>query len=180
MELLLSIVVASATLIYTVVTIFQLAESRKNRLLKEAPSIIPFLKSSEDHKTMELIIKNFGEGVAKNVRVEFTKDVKRFDKDFGFSEIGISKHGLNIFPPQYQLKYFVGFFTKIYETNNKDFVEIGITYENLNNRKFKTHFKLPFNQIFGQNYSTPPETYMGQIPYYLKEINSTLKKNIDK
>ena len=176
MELLLSTVVASATLIYTVVTIFQLVESRKNRLLKETPIIIPFLKSSEDHETMEFLIKNFGEGVAKNVKVEFVKDSKRFNKDFGFREIGIAKYGMNIFPPQYQLKYFVGFMTEIYKTNDHDFVEIEISYENLNNRKFNSHFKLPFNQIFGQNYSKPPETYMGQIPYYLKEINLTLKK----
>ena len=73
-ELILSIVVASATTIYTIITIFQLKESRKVRLQKETPNIIPYLKSSENHVVMELYIENFGEGVAKDVKEDFVKD----------------------------------------------------------------------------------------------------------
>jgi hypothetical protein len=51
-----------------------------------------------------------------------------------------------------------------------------LTYESSDKRKFKEIFELPFNLIAAQNYSNPPETYMDQIPYYLKKISSTLEK----
>ena len=73
-EIILSIVVAIATSIYTIVTIFQLIESRKVRFQKDAPNIVAFLKSAEDHVVMELYIENFGEGVAKDVKIEILKD----------------------------------------------------------------------------------------------------------
>lgn len=66
--------------------------------------------------------------------------------------------------------------TSLAEENPDDKIVIEITYQSQDNRSFRNIFELPFNQIFGQNYSSPPETYMGQIPYYLKEINTELKK----
>lgn len=175
-ELILSIVVASATTIYTVITIFQLRESRKVRFQKEAPNIVPYLKSTEDHTTIQLYIENFGEGVAKDVQVEFIKDFNRFNKeDLPLSQVGISKNGLNYFPPKYLLKYGLGIMVELNKENHDEKIILEISYKSLNNHKFKNVFELPINQIFGQSYSTPPETYMGQIPYYLKEINNQLK-----
>lgn len=176
-ELLLAVVVASATSIYTLVTIFQLIESRKVRLQKETPNIVAYLKSSENHETLYLIIKNFGEGVAKNVNVKFIKDFKRFARqDFLLSHIGISENGLNLFPPNHFFQYGIGIMTTLYEENKEDSIELLISYESFDNRRFKTKFNLPLNQIFGQSYSKPPETYIGQIPYFLKEISDQLKK----
>ena len=172
---LLPTIIASATVIYTVVTVFQLNESRKSRLLKEAPNIIAFLKTSEDHTVLSLYIQNYGDGVAKNVSIFFTKDFNRFNKEgYHISKIGIAQHGMNFFPPQYQLKFDVGFIEDVFQTCKDDYVELEIRYQNLQNRSFQSLFKLPFNQVFGQTYSNPPETYLGQISHYLKEINSTL------
>lgn len=53
-ELVLSSVVAIATSFYTVITVFQLLESRKVRLQKSAPNIIAYLKSAENHIALEL------------------------------------------------------------------------------------------------------------------------------
>lgn len=176
MELLLSIVVASATVVYTVVTLFQLIESRKNRFLKESPNIVPFLKTTEEHSVLQLIIKNFGEGVAKNVKVSFSKDFNRFGKEKKLSDIGIAMHGMSYFPPQYELRFGIHWMENIYNSYQEDGIEVIITCENIHRHKFEGTFLLPFKQLFEQSYLTPPETYMGQIPYYLKEINSTLKK----
>lgn len=176
-ELVLSSVVAIATSFYTVITVFQLLESRKVRLQKSAPNIIAYLKSAENHIALELYIKNFGEGVARNVKVNFLKDFKRYNnEEMYFSTIGIVKNGFNYFPPDYSLKFYVGSMTSLAEENPDDKIVIEITYQSQDNRSFRNIFELPFNQIFGQNYSSPPETYMGQIPYYLKEINTELKK----
>ncbi|MDO5654630.1 MAG: hypothetical protein Q4G27_00650 [Flavobacteriaceae bacterium] len=176
-EIILSSVIATATIVYTIVTIFQLIESRKVRLQKSTPNIIAFLKSAENHIAMELHIKNFGEGVAKDVEVNFIKDFRRFNNDEQyFSSVGIAQNGLNYFPPNHFFKYYVGSMVTLYEENENEKIVVKISYKSLDNRYFSNIFELPFNQIFGQNYSSPPETYMGQIPYYLKEINSQLKK----
>lgn len=179
-EFLLSLVVGSSTVIYTVITAFQLIESRKVRLQKETPNIIAYLKSSENHEGMYLIIKNFGEGVAKNVKIKFIKDFKRFGReDFLLSQIGIAQNGLNFFPPQHFLQFGIGVMTILYENSKNETIELLLSYESLDGRNFENKFSLPLNQIFGQSYSKPPETYMGQIPYYLKEINSQLEKMIN-
>lgn len=66
-QLILSIVVALATIAYTYITYRQLKESERVRFQKEAPNTVPYLKSTEDYTTMQLFIENFGEGVAKDV-----------------------------------------------------------------------------------------------------------------
>jgi hypothetical protein len=51
-----------------------------------------------------------------------------------------------------------------------------IEYSDVYDRRFKQNiFKLPFNQI-GGNYSDPPESFLGQIPYYLKKLNTSLEQ----
>ena len=65
-----------------------------------------------------------------------------------------------------------------YESNNSC-IELEVLYQDIDNKHYREVYKLPFNQIVGTNYSNPPETYMGQIPYYLKEI-SKLIKNLPK
>ena len=47
-------------------------------------------------------------------------------------------------------------------------------------RRFRNVYALPLNQMIGQMHASPPETFIGQIPYYLNEINKnleTLRKN---
>ena len=83
------------------------------------------------------------------------------------------KNGSNIFPPQHKVVYFINTFDNIKGTN--DYVEFEISYTDVKGNKFKDIYKLPFNQV-GSNFSTPPETYMGQIPYYLKNIEASIKK----
>ncbi|WP_262509234.1 MULTISPECIES: hypothetical protein [Sanguibacteroides] len=41
-------------------------------------------------------------------------------------------------------------------------------------------YALPLNELTDQNYSNPPENFIGQIPHYLQEINKTLKSGLKK
>lgn len=175
-EIVLSTVVASATVIYVVVTIFQLIESRKTRLQKEAPVIIPFLKSSEDHTVLKFMIKNFGEGVAKDVNVSFLEEFNLYNKDILLSNIGISKYGMNIFPPEFEMSYYVGWWEDVYKKHKEDQFKIRVTYKSLDNRQFTSVFELPIKQMTDQNYSTPPETHIGKISYYLEKISKEIEK----
>ena len=176
-EIVLSVVVASSTFLYTIISLMLWFESRVSRIQKTTPMMIAFLKSTENHQVLTLHIKNIGEGLAKNVKINILKDYERFDKkNLLLSEVGIVKNGFNIFPPQYDLSYYIHEMTELKPENNDSFVEIEIDYESADKIKFKDTFKLPFNQVIGQNYSKPSETFIGQIPYYLKEINTTLQK----
>lgn len=179
-ENILSIVIAASTVIYTVTSLMLWVESRETRKQKITPNLIAYLKSAENHIMLELRIKNIGEGIAKNIQVKVIQDYNRMGKNnLLLSKIGIVENGLNHFPPQYELKYYIGSMTDIYQKDKNGFIELEISYTSSDNRKFSENFKLPFKSLFDQNYSNPPETYIGQIPYYLKEINSTIKKSLE-
>ena len=57
----ISLALLAATSLYTIVTIMMWLESRKTRLQKVAPEIIAYLKTSEDHNVVMLVIENIGE-----------------------------------------------------------------------------------------------------------------------
>lgn len=178
-ELILSIVIAASTVLYTLINIFLWIESIKTRKQKITPLIVAFLKSTENHIMLELHLKNIGEGVARNVRINVLEDYYRLKGNkMPLSEIGIVENGFNNFPPQYELKFYLNSLVELYEENKDGKIVLEISYERIDKRKFKNIYELPFNQIYGQNYSSPPDTYLGQIPYYLKEINSTLKDKV--
>jgi len=175
-EMLLSAVIAMCTLAYTIINWKQLIESRKTRKQKITPCIIAYLKSTEDHKSLALHIKNIGEGLAQNVKIKTIKDYNCFDDEsLKLSNKGIFQNGFNVFPPQYELKFYITEATKLQSNTADDYVEIEINYERIDGKTYSNIYKLLFNQITGQNYSKPPETFMGQIPYYLSEIDKKLK-----
>lgn len=178
-ELTLSIVVASATTIYTIITILQLIESRKVRFQKLSPNVLPYLKLSENFSRINLYIENFGEGIARNVKVNFINDFERFGhKDFSLSTLGISRNGMNYFTPNYKLKYSLGFMEEIYTNFPNEILILEISYTDWRNKKYKTTYSLPFNELSGQTKATPPDDYLGQIPHYLNELNKKFDKLI--
>jgi hypothetical protein len=155
-------------------------ESRATRKQKIAPLIVAFLKSTESSKVLTLHIKNIGEGLAKNVKIKVTKDYARFGRDdMLLSNDGIFKNGFNNFPPQYELTYYIQIIKELKSESGTVSIEMEISYENSENDKFQNTYLLPFNQVLGQGFSDPPDSYIGQISYYLKEIHQTLKAKKD-
>ncbi|MDD4761057.1 MAG: hypothetical protein PHU66_09650 [Bacteroidaceae bacterium] len=178
-ELILSIVLAVSTVCYTIINLMMWFESRATRRQKTTPFVIAFLKTTDDHNMLCVHIKNVGEGCAKEVSIKVLKDYKQFKKDhLPLSECMSFKNGVNIFPSQYELKYYLDSPSDIDYKLEDNFIELEIEYSDMNNNRFKNNiFKLPFNQI-SSNYSNPPETYMGQIPYYLEKLHSAFGKFI--
>lgn len=178
-ENILSTVVSCSTIVYTVITLFQLRESKKVRLQKETPLIIPYLQSSENHLVMSLCIKNFGEGVAKDVKVKI-KDHDFFGlNEKKLSTVGIVENGMNYFVPNFEFTFHLDTIVALKDKRENEVIEMNVSYTSLDNRSFNQTFTLAFNQMFGQFYSNPPETYMGQIPYHLKEITKQLKDVVE-
>lgn len=176
-ELILSIVLAVATVFYTIINLMMWLESRATRKHKISPFIVAYLQSTDNHTVEVLHIKNIGEGYAKDVRFKVIKDYKRFGKDnLLLSECGAIKRGVSSFPPQYEITYYIENWCDIGDKNICDYIEFEISYKRMDGKVIFSKYKLPLNELTDQNYSDPPETFIGRIPFYLKEINKTLKK----
>lgn len=180
-EILFSAVVAIATTVYTITTIFQLNDSRKTRLAKQTPFLLPYLKFTEDYEMLLFCIKNYGEGVAMNVKVKIIGEIPEYlNQKIKFENLGVVRHGLAYFPSQYGLEYIIAWNKTVAENNFSGCIELEVYYESIGNRQFCQKFELKVNELMGITYTVPPDSYMGQIPYYLNQINNTLKGKIGK
>lgn len=176
-ELVLSIVIAIATVAYTIINLMMWFESRANRRQKVAPLIIPYLKSTDTHEMLCLYIKNMGEGCAKDVRVKVIKDYHVLGRDdLLLSSRPIFSEGVNIFPADYELHYSLNWWENLSKEGMEGSIILEIAFKDLENREYGPNkYELKFRQIVS-NYTNPPETYEGQIAYYLKEIDKDMKK----
>jgi hypothetical protein len=175
-ELVLSSVLAISTVAYTIINLMMWKESRATRKQKMAPFIVAYLKTTENHKILTLIIKNIGEGLAKNVKINVLKDYRLFGDSDLLSDSGMIKNGINSFPPQLEMRFYINLMTDLNPNDKDSKIEISVYFEDIFKNQFTNLYELPFNQSIGQHYSSPPETYIGQIPYYLKEIHKVLNE----
>jgi len=178
-QIILSSVLVFSTIASAVITGLMLHESRKMRLQKIEPHIIAYLKIVETHDVLGLTLKNIGEGCAKNVVVKVLKDYYQFkDKTRPLSNQTMIKNGLAIMLSQDECTFFLGPLSgekKIDIEADDSIVELEIKYHDIMGKEYIGTYKLLFSQIDLRDYFDPPETYMGQIPYYLKEIKDELK-----
>lgn len=174
-EIILTIALLLCTAAYTIINYFMLKESIEARRQKNSPLIIAYLELSESHRSLNLIIKNIGEGIAKNVRVKMLNEFNRFGRaDLPLEDVGIFKNGLSIFPPQSLLCYPIHFLSDLENIANT-IIEIEIVCDTQYKLVIKERYSLVINQILGQGYNNPPDSYIGQIPYFLNEIKNILK-----
>lgn len=97
-ELILSMVLAIATVFYTIINLMMWFESKATRKQKITPQVIAFLKTTEDHSMLCIHVKNIGEGCARNVQVKIQKDYGQFGKEqYPLSNLMFFKNGANIF-----------------------------------------------------------------------------------
>lgn len=163
-----------ATCLYTFVTILMWLESKRTRLQKVTPEIIAYLKTSEDHDVIMLVIENIGEGCGYDLKVDLDEEYHTFGKeDKKLSQLPIFNDGVSIYPPKYRLQFYLGTSDQI--NNLQESIGLSLNYCDQKNKKYAKHCVLRINQIVCF-YSDPPETYMGKIAYYLKEIDKKLVK----
>ena len=173
-QLILSIVLAVATVLYTIINLMMWFESRATRRQKISPLVIAYLESTASKDILCLFIKNVGEGCAKNVHVNVIKDHNCLGKDeWPLSNFPLFNEGVNVFPSGYQLHYYIDYWESI---KKDDYIELEIIYSDTNGRNKQTKsFVLKFNQIMS-NYSTPPDNNADLMNYYLKLMSESLKK----
>lgn len=181
-EIILSASLVVCTIMYTIINYFVLRENQIQRKLKTRPYIVSYLQSTEDFHALRLYIKNFGYGVAKNVKVKVIQDYNMFGiENHLMSDSGMIKHGLEIFPPQAQYSCIIDSWENIRKKNFENlYIELEINYEGESFKKteqYSNSYKLHFKQVCGQGYLNPPETYIGKIQHFLSEIHTTLVKH---
>lgn len=178
-QIIQSLALVISVIISAVTTWKMLDENRKKRLQKIEPHIIAYLRIVETHDVLGLTFKNIGEGCAKNVVVKVLKDYYLFkDKTRPLSNETMIKNGLAIMLSQDECTFFLGPLTgeeKIDIEADDSIVELEIKCHDIMGKEYIGTYKLLFSQIDLRYYLNPPETYMGQIPYYLKEIKNELK-----
>lgn len=136
------------------------------------PEIIAYLKTSEDHNVVMLVIENIGEGCAYDLKVELDEEYYTFAKeDKKLSQMPIFNDGVSLYPPQYRLQYYLGECAQIKDL--QETIGMSFSYRDQNNHEYAKHTSLKIKQIVCF-YSNPPETYIGKIAYYLQEINKKL------
>ena len=165
-----------ATVLYTWINWKILQESIAARRQKNSPNIVPYLKSSDNHEALFLYIKNMGEGCAKDVKIKVFKDYNRFcGKELLLSQLNIFNEGVNIFPSGYELHYGLNWWKDIENKGLDDYIELEVKFKDLNDHLYGPYrYNLKFSQI-ESTYLTPPETHIGQIAYYLKQISKNIE-----
>lgn len=177
-SLVLSCVVAIATIAYTWINYLMYKESKITRRQKLRPEIVPYLQSNASNTILCLHIKNVGEGCAKNVRVNLINDYNCLGKtDWPLSKFPLFNEGISVYPPGYELHFYIDYWDTISSNGLNGYIEMAISYTDVKGEQADcNHYKLNFNHIMS-NYSTPPDTYEAQIPYYLEQISKAIKKN---
>lgn len=174
----LTTILTLSTVIYVFLTYSIVRESKKSRQIQEAPFIVASISFSGLKRDVIILkIKNIGQGFAKNVTFKVIKDYE-WVKDSPLQKRGAFKNGISSFPPQYELNYTIAILS---DKNNKEllentFIEFQINYEDIHNDKHTNIYKLHFNEIISQGYSTPPSNINELSVYYLKEISNELQK----
>ena len=94
------------------------------------------------------------------------------------SQLNIFKEGVNIFPSGYELHYGLNWWKDIENIGTDDYIELEVRFKDLNDNQYGPNtYTLKFSQI-ESTYITPPETHIGRIAYYLKQINNTIGSKI--
>ena len=117
-ELLFSGALVFATIKYSKATKLMYKESRETRLQKTTPCIIPYVKSSADHQSAFLYVQNVGEGTAKNVKITINNGYEGTPKPFNIDGYKLFKDGVAIFPPQYELHFYINEWENIKKSDN--------------------------------------------------------------
>ena len=179
--LIFSGIVAISTVFYVILTGKLVKETRIMRKSQIEPHIIAYLDVAESMADIVFLkIKNIGTGVAKNVVFTIIKDINYKEaiplKDFGYFTDGIA-----YFPPSHEDKFLI-FSLQQGNTEEKlnDFITVKIGYHNIFDEFHETTFDLKFKEVMGKSDSTPPDSYLGQVAFRLKNIEKLIEKNINK
>ena len=162
-----SAVVATATIVYAILTWRLVSETQKMREVQTEPKISVIAQSREEWiGWIDMIIQNIGLGPAYDIKFEIEPDDKKFDGRL-VSEYGFIKNGLKYFGPNQKLQLFFTSLTEKYEELIKLSFEIKVSYQNSAGNSYEDIYVIDFSQFDGLN-------QLGKPP--LHEIAKNIEK----
>lgn len=178
LSLVFSGIVAISTVFYAIVTLRLVKQTRLSREFHLEAFMLAYLTCTEiSPNLIILVIKNIGNGVAKNIRFRIIKDID-YQNSNSLKSLGIFDRNIMFFPPDAQNRYFLLSMNEDYENAIKDYIEFEITYDDKITKNKSQRFKLEFIDSEGIGKFTPPETYLGMIPYRLERIEKILDRKL--
>ena len=170
-------VVAASTAVYAYLTYKLVAETRRLRQLQTEPRVT--IRVDEDHighRRLDLIVRNEGQGLAKNVRFEFRGDSSYFRSSFigtnappEIPNLPIFQNGLDYLEPRQEYKFPLG--TPTVEESGRAARspwQFRITCEDIDGTLHVEQCTIDFSLLKGMIF-TP--NYLKDIAGHLKEVS---------
>ena len=169
-------IIAIFTIVYSVFAYKLFRESKLSREFHLESHMIAYLVNGDSSPDIvSLVIRNIGNGIAKNLQFRIIKDLD-YDACTKLKQIGIFKKKVDFFPPNYENKYILMSLQEEFNEKTDDYIEFELTYDDAITKDIKKIFRLEFSDIEGFGKITPPETYIGMIPYQLEKIVKILDR----
>lgn len=142
------------------------------------PYITVYLETAETNPTWKfLIVQNIGQGVAKDLKFEIKKDLTGYGSQVkSISSIGLFKHGMTFFPPNYSKKFFLFDSTgkELAERLFNDEIIFNVSYNNIFDNNKKEEFIIKLAEHRGASQLNHSDKYIGRIAESLIEIKNIL------
>jgi hypothetical protein len=177
-QIIFSGIVTISTVVYAVLTWKLVKETKLIREFQIRPDVrIYFERGEANNMLLYITVENQGLGAAMNVKFEIVKNLEYYSNEYlNITEKGVFKHGIVTFYPNQKHRYFVSALEKSnYDKVIEETLIIKSTYQDITKNKYNIEFYLPVKEIIGIGKSTPPDNYIGRIPFYLEKIDGTLK-----
>ena len=150
-------VVACSTLVYVVITAWLAIETRKMRQIQSEPRVSVQAEVDQDgHPGYELVIRNVGQGPAKDVRFDFRGDPSYFRKSFvGYAppqvnQLPAIRDGLDYMEVGYTLRFTLGTVTEEeFRRAAQEPWTIDVRYKNLIGKPIRSTCVVDFSQFHG-------------------------------
>ena len=148
-------VVAGSTAAYALLTWRLVSETRRLREVQTEPKVSVRLELSErvGHGGLELVIRNEGQGPARNIRFNFQGDPTYLighGQQRPIDQIPIIKNGLPDLGPGQSFRFLLGWlFGEAFDRANREPWTIPVDYKNLGNKSKRATYLLDFSQFSG-------------------------------
>ena len=174
-------VVAGSTFAYTVFTGLLAWESRRMRQVQTEPQVSVDLElSSNLTPGIELVIRNEGQGPARNLTFEFEGDPTYFQKSVrsgshpNVGQIPVIKEGLGYITSGKTLRFLQGtMIQEVYERASKRPWIFHVQYENLSGKVKKDSFTLDFSKFDGMYFDL---NHLEEISKHLHSIQKDIHR----
>ena len=173
-------VVAGSTVAYAILTWKLVAETRTMREVQTEPRVSARLELAQslDHRAVELVIRNEGQGQAHKIKFSFEDDLAPFIERGHrgpLDEVPAFKNGLPNMAPGQQFRFFLGWLVADEVKNaTTPLRSIGVHYENLSGKLLRDEYTLDFSQFFGvlieQDYLQQIADHLNVIQQYVHEL----------